>query len=1334
MTRGARIALISAGTVVLIVVIAAVSVYVAFRSGWVREQIRGRVVAAAEKATGGKVEIGALEIDWKALTAEFDNLVIHGTEPPASAPLLAVKRVVIGFKVLSFLERKFNVASVTADAPQVHVIIGADGATNLPQPNIPGKTAGPEEILALKIGKFDLTNGIATIERQGDAQETTPWNARGWDLTASVTYDRLGPRYAGDISISPLDFDWQGYGISGQGKSGVQVAAQINAKAAMEKNRVTVLAATVKSGQSEIDFSNVLVSDFRKPVATGDYTARVSLADADRIFQLVNFRHTGIVSMTGKLRFASPSDYMVSGAARGASIGYGPVREMRVAGNVTAMPDKVLVGGLVVNALGGEMRGNAEIRKLEDFHISGKLDHFHAQTLAGLGVVSKLPYEGVLSGPFEASGKLRETDFHQLTAEATLDVAPVEGSMPVHGNVTAKFDGMAGTVEIGRSWLELPHTRVDVSGVLGRQLAVQFQSRDLNDLAPALRTLKVPARLEQNGSLAFNGTVTGALPNLRVAGHATVQNGEWNGQKIDSLVGDFTATRTEASFSNMNVDAKDLRARVTGSIGLTDWQPVDASAVNASVRITDGDVAKLLALAGEKTISVTGTIITKSQITGTIADPHVTADLTMTRGRVYDEPYDRLTGRAQYLNGSTQTLTAEVDAGRKRINATLKLEQERRLTFDVSSNAMSLADIARIHKIEPDLRGTAQIKASGSVEIAAGRVDIRELSGDLRATALSLGARTLGDATVSAETQNGVMTARIDSNIAKSAIHGDGTVRLTGDYPVNAKLNFSGLGLSAVTALLRSAGDESDLNLDGSAAGDVTLNGPAKKPEQINAAFEITQFELHPLTVTGGAKNIPDLRLRNNGPIRATLAKSVVRVDSARFTAPETNLTVTGNIALNSRSPFDLQVKGNVNLALAQTYNSDLTSSGELLVDAGVRGSLMSPDVSGRAEIQKGDFHYADFSNGLTNANGVLLFNGTRATIQSFAAESGGGKVGATGFLTVTGGLTTFRLEAKTENVRVRYPPGVSTVSDSDITLAGTTARSQASGTVTVRRVSLNPKADISTILASAAQPMKTTGNASLLGNLNLDVQIDTAPDVAFETSVTQSLEADANLRLRGTAAAPAVLGRIDVTQGELVFLNNKYTINEGSISFFNPAKIEPVLNVDLQTKARGVDVTITVTGPLNNLHASYRSDPPLQFADIVALLATGRSPTDPTLAGANTGQALSVQQLGLSGASALVGSAISNPVGGRLQRFFGVSRVKIDPQLTGITGIPEARLTVEQQVSPEILFTYITDVASTSTQLIRVEWDFSRQWAAIVTREENGYVGVDFAYKKRFK
>jgi translocation and assembly module TamB len=248
---------------------------------------------------------------------------------------------------------------------------------------------------------------------------------------------------------------------------------------------------------------------------------------------------------------------------------------------------------------------------------------------------------------------------------------------------------------------------------------------------------------------------------------------------------------------------------------------------------------------------------------------------------------------------------------------------------------------------------------------------------------------------------------------------------------------------------------------------------------------------------------------------------------------------------------------------------------------------------------------------------------------------------------------------------------------------------------------------------------------------MNLDIRIQTAPDVALQTSVAQSIEADASLTLRGTAANPALLGRVNITQGEVVFFGNKYTVNQGSISFFNPARIDPILNIDLETKARGVDVTITVAGPINKLNVSYRSDPPLQFSDIIALLATGRAPNDPTLALQETGQSQSFAQLG---ASQLLGQAIANPVAGRLQRFFGVSRLKIDPQLTGVTGSPEARLTIEQQITPEILFTYITDVSSTSTQLIRAEWSFNPRWSAVIVRDENGYVGLDFVFKKRFR
>jgi translocation and assembly module TamB len=102
-------------------------------------------------------------------------------------------------------------------------------------------------------------------------------------------------------------------------------------------------------------------------------------------------------------------------------------------------------------------------------------------------------------------------------------------------------------------------------------------------------------------------------------------------------------------------------------------------------------------------------------------------------------------------------------------------------------------------------------------------------------------------------------------------------------------------------------------------------------------------------------------------------------------------------------------------------------------------------------------------------------------------------------------------------------------------------------------------------------------------------------------------------------------------------------------------------------------------------------------------------------------------------GASALLGQAIASPVAGRLQRFFGVSKLRIDPTLPGVANNPAARLTVEQQVTRDITVTYITNVTTINSQVVRVEWAVTKEWSVVALREENGVYSLDFFYKKRF-
>src|SRR5438477_248811 len=155
MTRPARIALISTVTTASLVLMAVVGAVFLAQSGWLRERLRQRIIAQAEQTTGGRVEIGAFHLDWRSLTAAIDNLTIHGSEPAADAPLLAIRRVRVGFRIISLLQREFNVGSVEAEDPRVHIILAPDGTTNVPQPRTPRNGNGPETILALRIGRFD---------------------------------------------------------------------------------------------------------------------------------------------------------------------------------------------------------------------------------------------------------------------------------------------------------------------------------------------------------------------------------------------------------------------------------------------------------------------------------------------------------------------------------------------------------------------------------------------------------------------------------------------------------------------------------------------------------------------------------------------------------------------------------------------------------------------------------------------------------------------------------------------------------------------------------------------------------------------------------------------------------------------------------------------------------------------------------------------------------------------------------------------------------------------------------------------------------------------------
>ena len=115
MTRARHLTRQIATAAVLVVIVCAATAVLVVRSGWFRERVRQRIVSEIEAATGGRVEVGNFSFKWETLVAKISPLVLHGTEPSSETPLLRVESVTVGLRVISMLERKFDLSSVVVD-------------------------------------------------------------------------------------------------------------------------------------------------------------------------------------------------------------------------------------------------------------------------------------------------------------------------------------------------------------------------------------------------------------------------------------------------------------------------------------------------------------------------------------------------------------------------------------------------------------------------------------------------------------------------------------------------------------------------------------------------------------------------------------------------------------------------------------------------------------------------------------------------------------------------------------------------------------------------------------------------------------------------------------------------------------------------------------------------------------------------------------------------------------------------------------------------------------------------------------------------------------------
>lgn len=1325
--------------------------------------VRRRLVAEVERITGGRAEIGSFHTIPFRLQVEVRNITVHGRESATDVPLAHAENVVARLKVSSLIRSELAFHEVILDQPVIHVIFYPDGTTNFPGRTSSFSTqASIEQLFSLSITRLEFRQGRLLWDDQA-----IPLDFAARNMSLQMDYSYLHARYHGRLLLGMVDtklpdcrpFAWM---------SSVDFS--------LASDSATFSSLKWNSGHSNLSASGQ-VTNFRRPQVQAAYDAHIDLTEAasvarhrelrsgllelkgDGNWSLDQFDSNGLLTLRDLAWQSDDVSFSKASVTTGYSISDQQLKLSRLDGKI----------------FGGSVTGDAEInqwlaaeqhlsptarKNLETATISAappltkfrqpaakpkaaaiqtalivlRLRDISAQDLAVALNAPEHPIQtlhpaGLASGTLETRWRGTRRD---AEVQFALDVKPPDrlapAQLPLTAHATGVYHAANDTLDLPQFSLTTPTSRVQASGTLSSSSALHLSvsTSSLADWLPFAAVVRGPALFPVvlNGRATFNGNMAGSISSPQLVGSLQVDDFEVNvpatastpplKTQWDSLSASILLSFQSVSLHSATIERGDTSAEFDASATLQHGHLTSDSVLALRANLHNADLASLQSLAGYN-YPLTGTADLFLQAGGTRSDPHGEGQLHLNHASAYGEAIQQFDSAFHFAHGELAFDNLHLFHDDSVITGNASFNPASRVFhLDINGNNLDLARDFQFRTRRLSVEGHAdfKLKASGTPEAPT-------LNADVHIRKLTLDRKLEGEFDLQAVTQGNQLHLTGNSQLQQGSLLVSGNVQLRDGYP--ADLSFHADQLDLVPLWHAYLGTQ--LTGYSSVGGNLDFHGELLQPSRWRVNGDLTAVSL----------DLEQVKLNNQAPIRFVVANRSLNIQQFHMLGEGTDLAVHGSIQLSGSRALDLAAEGHLDLKLLSGFAPDLTGSGVATLNMTVGGTLTDPFPQGRLQFADISLSYANLPSGLSGVNGSLIFTRDRAHIESLTAHTGGGILTFEGDATYLNQQLNFNLTASAKDVRLRYPPGVSSTADAQLHWVGTRSASSVSGDITINKIAVTPGFDFSSYLERGRQGATVTVANSPLNNIKLDIHVQTAPELQMRTAIAR-LSGDADLRLRGSVARPAVLGRVDILEGQATFHGTRYTLERGDISFANPVSIEPQLNLQASTHVRNYDLNITVTGtPDRGLNLNYRSEPPLPKSDIIALLALGRTGNESSQLQEQSGQSAFSDQ-----ATALILSqALNTTVSNRLQRLFGASNIKIDPQGLTTENNPISngpQITIEQEFANNVSLTYSTNVSQSSEQIIQGEYYFNRNLSVVGTRDQNGVVSFDVRVRRRKK
>jgi hypothetical protein len=907
---------------------------------------------------------------------------------------------------------------------------------------------------------------------------------------------------------------------------------------------------------------------------------------------------------------------------------------------------------------------------------------------------------------------------------------PLPRHVPIGGRMTFRLDPGQWAVEGGEFVTERTHTRFEGAAdwdARGRFVfhvtSGDFQEADqvLVGIITDFGSPKGPVPFGGRGT--FDGTMSGPFRQPRV-------EGTFRGEDLrawDTLWGEGSAG---VVIDNDYIEVHDGVVRLAGSEIHTDgkfslgYRDDAQDEIDARFRIAKRDLAGLRHAFELDEYPVSGLFSGELHLTGPYRQPLGFGAMTIEDGRAYGQPMQkanaslRFDGRGIRLNG--------IDIGFQRggsITGVAFIGWDSTYSFNADGRRIPVDLVEAVRFRQVPISGLAEFTATGNGTFETPRNDFK-----IRVDDLVVGDDRVGQVTGTLALRGNELSGDLDVASPRLALTAAGRIALTPQADCEISLRFHDSSLDPYIRLFLPSLSQ---NTTGVASGSIRLAGELADLDHLLVEATVDSVEMRMF----------DYALRNAAPIRIALDRRVITVQDLQIAGEDTELRVAGRVGLADER-IALQATGGTNLGILQGFFRDVRGSGRAELRASIDGPLKNPVFSGSAIITNGRIRHLSLPNALDSINGAIRFDSRGIQLDEVTALMGGGPVRFSGRVGLEGYLPgELNVLISGQDMHLRYPEGIQSTVDADLTLRGNVKAPVIGGTVNVQSAVWTRRLDApGSIVDLVARTSSSSGGEGVKGELaapipiRFDLEIKAPAAFRIDTNLLQ-ISASTDLTLRGTYERPILLGRAEVDRGVVNFEGRRYRVTRGTLDFNNPNRIDPFIDVEAETNVRvpgqTYRVTVSLTGtPSRFGQPTLESDPPLPQAEVVALLLSDTqpgplSPVAPELQRLQNPNRTETDILRTRATQAL-SSPLSSTVGRAVEQTFGVDTFQVSPSFTDPNSItprlsPTARVTIGKRISERAYLTFSRSLNSTfNDQIIFLEYEASDRYYWVFSRNED--------------